>query len=202
MTTGDEHRRLRELLGAYALGGLPDDLVPGLRAHLDGCASCRGELADIAPLRDRLRGVDVDALSDTPVPPPDLGERIRARVAQESVLVARRARPGPTSRRLLAAAAAVAVLTGAVGVGAAVGRGTPPTAPVALPTPTAPLPVEEVALQAGRGVTARTATVVAHSWGVGARFAGRLRRRADLPRRVPRRRRPPAAGRRPGHGRP
>lgn len=63
MTAPDEHNRLRELLGAYALGGLPDDAAAGVRAHLDGCPTCRAELAEIAPLADELRTVDLGALA-------------------------------------------------------------------------------------------------------------------------------------------
>lgn len=92
MTTPQDHRRLRELLGAYALGGLPEDAAAALGAHLDGCAGCRAELAEIAPLADVLRHVDADTLSELPAPPPDLGDRIRRRVGEERALVEARAR--------------------------------------------------------------------------------------------------------------
>ena len=39
--TEDDHRRLRELLGSYALGHLDGDEEASVRAHLDGCPACR-----------------------------------------------------------------------------------------------------------------------------------------------------------------
>ena len=86
------HREMRELLGAYALGGLSKDAHAAVRAHVDGCPACRGELAEIAPLADALRLVDPDALSVVPVPPPDLGDRIVDRVLAERGLTQARAR--------------------------------------------------------------------------------------------------------------
>ena len=47
----DGHRELREQLGSYALGHLPDGEALALRAHLDGCAACRADLADLADER-------------------------------------------------------------------------------------------------------------------------------------------------------
>ncbi len=178
MTTPHEHRRLRELLGAYALGALPGQAGAGLRAHLDGCAACRAELAEIAPLAEDLRGVDPEALSELPAPPADLGERIRARVAQEGALVRARngrdRRGGQTrgrTRRLVTAAAAVAVLAG--GVGTVVGRSIAPVVVAAPPSPApAPLPLEQVTVVAAAGLQVSTASVIAHAWGVEARFDG------------------------------
>ena len=42
-----DHDRHAEALGAYALRALPEDEVADLRAHLDGCADCRAELASL-----------------------------------------------------------------------------------------------------------------------------------------------------------
>ena len=174
MTAADEHRRLRELLGSYALGSLPERAAAGLRAHLDGCAACRAELADIAPLNEALRGVDPDALSDSPAPPPDLGDRIRAAIAAERATARARQRrfepPGRAlwqDRRVVAAAAAVALLLAGTGLGTVVGRA---TAPAVTAAPAAPLPVEEIQLAAAEGVEAESAAIIAHTWGVEARF--------------------------------
>ena len=46
--TPDEHRTMRESLGDYAIGRLPDGEAAAVRAHLDGCAACRAELAKVA----------------------------------------------------------------------------------------------------------------------------------------------------------
>ena len=170
-----KHRRLREMLGAHALGGLSPDEAAGLRAHLDGCAACRAELAELAPLADALRGVDVEGLTDLPTPPPDLGERIVGRVAQERTLVQARARREQRqahlrqrTRRLLTTAAAVVLLATALGLGGVIGRSTAPE----VAAPTQPIPLETVQVLTTAGVQAETADVIAHTWGVEARFEG------------------------------
>ena len=181
MSTPQEHRQLRELLGAYSLGGLPEQEAAGLRAHLDGCSGCRAELAEIAPLAQALRGVDPDALSELPAPPADLGQRIRQSIAEEGALAGARTRRdqrGDRARRraqrLVGAAAAVAVLAGAAGVGTVVGRSTAPVV-LAVPTPaptSAAIPLEQVPVTAAAGLQVSTASVIAHTWGLEARFDG------------------------------
>ena len=181
MSTPQEHRRLRELLGAYALGALAGQEAAGLRAHVDGCAPCRAELAEIAPLAEDLRGVDPDALSQLPAPPADLGERIRQRVAQEDALVRARTRRDQRAgqarqrtRRLASVAAAVAVLAAVAGVGTVVGRSTAPVV-VAAPAPSpsaAAIPLEQVPVVTAAGLQVSTASVIAHTWGLEARFDG------------------------------
>ncbi len=156
---GDEHRELREMLGAYALGHLGPAERDRVRAHLDGCAGCRAELAELAPLAGRLSAVDPDALDDTPTPPPDLGARVLARVAEEQrqVVPLRRA---VVRRRVLAAAA----VAGVAAAGGAVGW-------LVRPVPD-PVPLEPVAVQAVEpGVEAR-ADLVPHTWGVEVKLTG------------------------------
>lgn len=183
MSTPQEHRRLRELLGAYTLGALPGRDTAGLRAHLDGCAQCRAELAEIVPLVEDLRGIDPDALSELPAPPADLGERIRARVAQEGALARARGRREQRddrarrrTRRLVNVAAAVAVLAAGAGLGTVVGRATAPVvvvAPSTAPSPSAPVvPLERVPVVTTAGLQVDAASVIAHSWGLEARFDG------------------------------
>lgn len=176
----DEHRRVRELLGAFALGALPEAEASGLRAHLDGCAGCRAELAEIAPLAGDLSGVDPAALSAVPSPPAGLGERIRAAVAAERELAeardrraSRRAGVRQGTRRAVAAAAVLLLAAGALGAGTLLGRSTAP-APQARPAPSAsPGPVfEQVALRGTAGLEVDAATLVPHTWGVEARFEG------------------------------
>ncbi|MGY1679993.1 anti-sigma factor family protein [Geodermatophilus sp. SYSU D01176] len=155
MTERGEHRELREQLGWYALGhGTPEERA-GVRAHLDGCAACRAELAGLAPLAARLGRADPDRLDEEPAPPAGLGEAVLARIAAEAPLRRRRA----SSRRALAAAAVVGVAAAGFGVGW-----------LARPVPD-PLPLEPVAVQAGPGIEA-TADVVPHTWGVEVKLTG------------------------------
>lgn len=164
MSVSEEgHRELRELLGSYALGHLPDDQVARVRAHLDGCRACRADLDDLLPVVRRLDAVDADAFGEVPAPPPGLGDDIwqavsreraeRDAVRQPDEVV--RLRPGRT--RVLAAAASVVV---ALGVGGAVGRATAPE-PAAVPT-------EAISMRVAPGdpVSIESADLVAHSWGV------------------------------------
>lgn len=174
--TSREHRETRELLGAYALDGLPADLRASLRAHLDGCLACRGELAEISPLAQALRLVDPAALSAVSVPPPDLGARIAGRIAEESALVESRARRDERrvaarrrSRQMLTAAAATVLVVAALAAGTAFGRATAPELLATQPAPS--LPIEGITLRAVDPVVdVDSAVVVAHTWGVEARF--------------------------------
>lgn len=170
---GTEHRQLRELLGAYALDGLPAELHTMVEAHLDGCPACQAELAELAPLAADLRTVDPDRLSIEPTPPAELGQRISATIAAERELrdaragrAARSRQVQRTTRRTAAAAAAVVVVAASLGSGALVGRATAPAPAVAKA-----VPVERVAVTAAGGVqvVGDGAGVVAHTWGVEAK---------------------------------
>ncbi|QYJ04030.1 zf-HC2 domain-containing protein [Nocardioides panacisoli] len=166
------HQQVREMLGSYALGHLDGSEVDRVRAHLDGCAACREDLAHIAPLAPLLDQVDPDAFAAPPVPPAVLGDLIRSEVAaeRESIEAARhvarvedelRARRGRRRTGLLVAAAlVVAVGVGGVG-GGVVGR-------VTAPEPAA-APLEPIALKRaadGADVEVARADLVDHTWGV------------------------------------
>ena len=156
----DAHRGLREHLGVYALGhGSPAERAV-VRAHLDGCARCRAELAELTPVAQRLADVDPDRLDDVPGPPPGLGDAVLARIAADGAgpvdLAARRTR----RTRVAAVLAAAGIAAAAFGVGW-----------LARPVPPRP-PLEAVAVQvAAEGVTA-SADVVPHTWGVEVRLSG------------------------------
>ncbi|MBW3640976.1 MAG: anti-sigma factor [Actinobacteria bacterium] len=183
MIEDSEHRRLRELLGSYALSALPPDVAPALVAHLDGCATCRAELAEIAPLADDLRGVDPDRLSDLATPPAGLGVQIRTAVAEERSLVdaraarlARRTARAGQRRAFLAVAGGVVVLAAGIGLGAAVNRDPRPVLPVALPSssPSATVPIESLTLEgtSPSSPQVQTAGLIPHTWGVEVRMVG------------------------------
>lgn len=55
---------VRMLLGAYLMGGLPEEDAAAVRAHLDVCAMCKAEHDDLAPVPGWL-----SLLSDEQAPP-------------------------------------------------------------------------------------------------------------------------------------
>lgn len=145
-TGDDDHRALREMLGAYALGGLTGAESTALRAHLDGCPACRAELDELRPVAAALAAVDPAVLDDTPLPPLGLADRIVART---------RGVPRPTAHRstlLVAAAVLVAALVGG-GAGFIVGSGPA-------------VPREAVAVRTLASTVQASATVVPHTWGI------------------------------------
>ncbi|PRY48795.1 anti-sigma factor RsiW [Geodermatophilus tzadiensis] len=155
----DEHRELRELLGALALGHLEPAEAARVRAHLDGCADCRAELAELAPLAARLAAVDPDALDRTPTPPPGLGAAVLARIAAEERRVVPPRRAAVRRRVALGAAAAGIAAAGAV------------TGWLARPVP-APPPLEPVTVQAVAPDVEASADLVPHTWGVEVKLSG------------------------------
>ena len=104
-----EHGRWQGLLGAYALGHLPEDLSTALEAHLDGCPACRAELkgfeevALALPLADPAR---VEGEVDEPAG--EVEAQIFTRVAAERAA-------GRMRRTVGVAAAAVLVVVAVLG---------------------------------------------------------------------------------------
>lgn len=146
--TADEHRALRDMLGALALGQLSPADEGGLRSHLAGCASCRDELASLRPVVRQLELLAPAALQSPVRPPADLAHRVTRAVATAR---AGERRAWYTRIALVAGAAAVAAAV----VSALVVRGLQPDA-----APLEPVPVAVAAA----GVTA-SADLVAHTWG-------------------------------------
>ena len=176
MTDDATHRELREHLGVHVLGLLPESESVRVRAHLDGCAACRAEVADLQPLAADLRLVDPERLPGPAAPPRALGPRVLAAVQRESVLRDARERREGRRRRArsvlvpLAAAVVAAVAAGAVVHRFEAGQRSPDTV-VAAPTAPAvrverlPLTVLDAAVRA-----ADPAVVVPHTWGVEVTF--------------------------------
>jgi hypothetical protein len=104
-------RDVRIELGAYLLGALGAEDRARVARHLETCAACRGELAELAPLPGLLARVPRDAVAETAAAD---GGRADAALAQ----VARLRRHRRTGVALVAAC--LVVLAGAFGVGRAV----------------------------------------------------------------------------------
>ena len=82
MSASAEHEELREALGAYALGALPEPEADRVHRHLEACPDCQAEF-------ERLRAA-VDALpaSVTQIDaPPELKARVMATVEAEAALL-------------------------------------------------------------------------------------------------------------------
>lgn len=103
----NQHRELREALGAYILGGLEPSERHAVEAHLQTCAECREEVADLAalpPLLGRLRPEEATGgLTSSPV---DALDGVLAAIAAER----RRLKASMWGWRAATAAAALALL--------------------------------------------------------------------------------------------
>ncbi len=152
----EEHRLIREMLGAYALGQLTGREETTVRWHVDSCLSCRTELATISPLAEPLKLVDLSHLSDVPSPPAHLDEAIVSRIRAERRPPAMRARRWAVG---LVAAALVAIAAGGVGYWVA-------------PRPPA-LPLESVAVQQSAPGISSDVDVVPHTWGMEIKLTAR-----------------------------
>jgi Putative zinc-finger len=124
----------RTPLAAYALGALDSEEARSVETHTAGCDECRAELAELAALEAALGEVPPEAFLDGPPEGGDLmlQRTLRQVRAERADVVAQTRRP----RRLLAAAAVVALVGAALAGGAVLGRGTAP-APQAGATPSA-----------------------------------------------------------------
>jgi hypothetical protein len=126
--TGPHHAEWVDASGSYVLGAMPDDEALAYAAHLEVCAACRAEVAELQPVAAALPA------SVMPVSvPAAIGERVMAEVRREAQLLAaagegadRVAPPARVARRRgwwrwpVPALAAAALLLGlAVGLGAA-----------------------------------------------------------------------------------
>jgi anti-sigma-K factor RskA len=137
-----EHEELESSVAAFVLGSMDPEEQERIRAHLDGCASCRELASRLAP------GVSALALDPDPVKPPSrLEERLVAAATSargSATPPPQRARrfvlggaprlrfPSPDLRAGLAAAAVVLLAVGAAaGVGldrsGVLGPGAPPS---------------------------------------------------------------------------
>jgi len=108
--TTDACRDWRGALGAAALGGIGPAEEIALRAHLDGCPTCRAELRDLTAVAQALSAVPIDRVTSAPIEPSGaLADRVFERVSRE-----REIRRGRRTRRVLVGTGAGAIAAAAV----------------------------------------------------------------------------------------
>jgi anti-sigma-K factor RskA len=78
-----EHERWVDAAGAYVLEAMPEDERGAFERHLDACAVCREDVADLLPAAHAL-----PMASPQMTPPPELKARIMAEVEREAALLA------------------------------------------------------------------------------------------------------------------
>lgn len=111
--TRDDCRPWREDIGAYLLGGLPDERRTALLAHLDGCPECRAELAELSEVARVMPAANPLRNTKREVPSQSLMDSILGAIADE-----RRTKRARLTKRIAAAAAvAAAIVLGAFAVG-------------------------------------------------------------------------------------
>jgi anti-sigma factor RsiW len=111
--TGQGCIRWQGELAMQSLGKLEPEVAVGLQAHLDGCADCRAEAAELAPLAGALTGASLDAVDDpwADQVPAKLQESVLHRLESEAADERRH-----TRRRVGALATAGAVAAGIAAV--------------------------------------------------------------------------------------
>jgi predicted anti-sigma-YlaC factor YlaD len=103
----DDH--VRPLLGAFVLGHLDPDQEAAVRAHLDGCAVCREEARELAPVAALLPLADPERLGAPPEPSREMLDQVLSRIEWERGS-RRRARRRSVIGRVGAAAAVLALI--------------------------------------------------------------------------------------------
>jgi len=108
-------------LAMRSIGKLEPEIAVGLQAHLDGCAECREQAAELAPLADALGFASPAAVEDPEADrvPPRLQESVLSRLESEARQARRRSRRrvGVVATVGAGIAAAVVVVVASVGSG-------------------------------------------------------------------------------------
>jgi len=148
----DSHQDLRESLGTYLLGQLDRTEADEVRAHLDTCAACRAEVAELAPVVAALAVAMGPSSAGAGRVPDELRARMDAAIAAE----ARRQRRTRVLRSVgagLVAASVIVLLV--IGVTSVLDR-----------TPAAPIPeIVAVVVDSDLVSVSASAGLIAHTWG-------------------------------------
>jgi anti-sigma factor RsiW len=150
-------------VGAYSMGLLEERDRREFEDHLAGCPACAAEVAELSPMADLLRGVELRGVEPTGAAGGEPAAGREPEGGDVTELLRRRARQQRQRRRwqvALGAAAGIVLIGGGIGVGiaAAPQNGPPPPPPLAL---TGQL---HSVTDPGTGV-AGTVGLVAKAWG-------------------------------------
>jgi hypothetical protein len=158
-TRADDHRRYRELLGAYVLGQLEGAETVELERHLGECASCQAEVAELRALASVLPAADPSRPTQQSAgwdPSPELEDRVVDAVLAERGARSSRRPFGVWERFAVGLAAAAAIVAAVIGLTAVL---TAPQGPPGLGE------VEPIAFSEAPKNVSTEAAVVAHTWG-------------------------------------
>jgi anti-sigma factor RsiW len=146
-------------LALYALGGLSEAEKAEIDAHVADCETCRGQLAELTEIADRLGEVPPEFFLEGP---PEGGDLLLQRAVGR---VRAERRSALTRRRLLTAAAAAVAAVALIGAGAVAGRQSAPAPVASGPTSTAVAGTRTAtATDAGTGARVSAQVVPAAGW--------------------------------------
>lgn len=116
-SSGASCEQARGQLALAAIGRLPDNEQLALQSHLDGCAECRSDLADLSGIESALRSAQPERVDDVEAVPDSLRVAVLGAVHTEVV------RQRRSTRARVAAVAAVFVILVGGGIAAATSLG-------------------------------------------------------------------------------
>ncbi|MDQ4040021.1 MAG: zf-HC2 domain-containing protein [Actinomycetota bacterium] len=146
------HRELRESLGAYVLGHLDPGEAEVVQAHLDTCAQCRADIAELGPVAAALSTARPRLAVDAGQVPAGLHARIDAAISAEAGR-RRRTRALRSVGAVLVAASVIVLMV--IGVVSLLDR-----------APSTPTPeVVAVVVDSDLDSVDASAGLIAHTWG-------------------------------------
>lgn len=108
-----DHRRMRESLGAWVLGGLDGEQRREVEAHLDDCDDCAAEVAVLSSLPGLLQRLDQqEATEGLLIPSDDLRDCLLAHVEVSEATLRHRLRQWQVGAAVAAVVAVLAVVAG------------------------------------------------------------------------------------------
>lgn len=113
----DDHRDVRESLGAWVLGSLDGDERRAVESHLAGCEECGAEVAALSAVPGLLNRLSEDEVADgLLIPSHSLRDRLLAEVEAVHATTQRHLRRWRAAAFVATIAAAVALVIGQTGI--------------------------------------------------------------------------------------